>query len=174
MVRTLFYSVVSTVIFLSGCASINTGLGNIQFRGQANQPEQKIKIQEQQLQQAVYAYTQTTAQYDFALTDLNADAVDDAVVLLKGMDWCGSGGCTLLIFKGTALRFDLVSKTTLVNTPVDVSDKPINGWKSLSVYSKGTGNVLLKFDGQTYPGNPSMIQQDKEQKQSDLQILIKD
>ncbi len=174
MVRTLFYSVVSTVIFLSGCGTTNTGLGNIQFRGQANQPEQKIKIQEQQLQQAVYAYTQTTAQYDFALTHLNADAVDDAVVLLKGMDWCGSGGCTLLIFKGTALSFDFVSKTTLVNTPVAVSDKPINGWKSLSVYSKGTGNVLLKFDGQTYPENPSMIQQDKEQEQSDLQILIKD
>ncbi len=42
-----------------------------------------------------------------ALTDLNADGQADAIVLLLGSSWCGSGGCNMLVFRGTGSRWFL-------------------------------------------------------------------
>src|ERR1700676_2125153 len=46
----------------------------------------------------------TDVMYDktfrFALEDLNGDGRADAIVLMSGPPWCGSGGCTMLIFQG--------------------------------------------------------------------------
>src|SRR5262245_44169381 len=35
-----------------------------------------------------------------ALIDLDGDGRPDAIVLLRSQDWCGSGGCTMLVFRG--------------------------------------------------------------------------
>ena len=77
---------------------------------------------------------------------------------LKGQDWCGTGGCTLLVFKGQSnQQFDFVSKTTLVYTPIYSTTYLDNEWKQLLVYSPKHGQVMLKFDGTKYPLNPSLL-----------------
>ncbi|MEJ7137535.1 hypothetical protein [Amphibiibacter pelophylacis] len=91
-----------------------------------------------------------------ARVDLNRDGRPDAVVLLGGRDWCGSGGCTLLVFRGSAHEFHLVGDTSVADTPVRLAKTRSKGWSSLIVHSKGSGEVLLNFDGRSYPDNASV------------------
>ena len=92
--------------------------------------------------------------------DLNGDRIDDALVYLTGPEWCGTGGCTMLVFKGTPNGFTFVSDVALVTTRVLVSENRTNGWRDLVLISSGGGyptkQVSLKFDGKKYPDNPSM------------------
>jgi hypothetical protein len=90
-----------------------------------------------------------------ALTDLNGDGRADAVVLLQGRNWCGSGGCTMLIFRGTNGGFAFVSGSTITREPIRISTDKRKGWKTLIVYSKSKGDVLMRFNGKRYPLNPS-------------------
>lgn len=94
-----------------------------------------------------------------AWTDLNGDQIKDVVVLLQGTEWCGSGGCTMLIYHAkNDHSLTLVTKTTVTNTPIYQLSTKQNGWSDLSVYSnvKGVGQVKLSFDGKSYPSNPSL------------------
>ena len=91
-----------------------------------------------------------------ALVDLNGDDVLDAVVLLTDKDWCGSGGCTMLVLRGTKTRFTLVSSSTITFEPIRISEEVAYGWRTLVVFSKGTGDVLMRFNGSRYPLNPSL------------------
>ena len=107
-----------------------------------------------------------------AFIDLNQDGVLDALVLLGSSNWCGSGGCTLLVFQGEGdgvlmdqelnNEFRLVSKITLVQQPVIVSTNQTNGWRDLLLQMSGggapVGTVALQFDGEAYPSNPSMLE----------------
>jgi hypothetical protein len=100
-------------------------------------------------------------QYRYALSDLNGDEFPDAVVLVSDPMYCGSGGCTMVIFKGTASGgFDLVSHTTITREPIHVLAAASSGWRALSVLVSGGGapvtQVLLRFDGERYPLNPSL------------------
>jgi hypothetical protein len=88
--------------------------------------------------------------------DLNQDAHTDAIVLLRSANWCGSGGCTMLIFKGTASGYSLVSRSTITAPPIRVLPTSQFGWSDLVVHSNGTGDVVLRFDGAGYPSNPSL------------------
>jgi len=113
------------------------------------------------LSDAVRAYTQTssTPSFEYALVDLNEDGVLDAVVLLKN-PYCGSGGCDMLILRGSAGRFALVSKSTISNQPIKVSRERQHGWHTLLVTVKGGGiqprSVVMPFNGRKYPLNPSV------------------
>jgi putative lipoprotein len=94
--------------------------------------------------------------------DLNGDGAQDAVVILDTPNWCGTGGCTLLVLQGQPDKtFRLVSKSTLVRPPVTVSNSKTNGWRDLSLKVSGGGmpskTVALKFDGKKYPPNPSVL-----------------
>lgn len=110
-----------------------------------------------QLNAAVRAFTKEAGKpaYRYAQVDLNGDGQADALVLLRG-DYCGSGGCTLLVFRGSPGGFALVSSSTISNEPIGVVDERRHGWKTLLVTSRGVGPVLLRFNGTKYPLNPSM------------------
>jgi len=96
------------------------------------------------------------ARWRHALTDLNGDRIDDAVVLMTDPAWCGTGGCTLLVFKGSRRGFTLQSKSRVSDVPIRVSPLAVAGWKSLLVYSRGRGEVLMRFTGSRYPDKPSL------------------
>lgn len=90
-----------------------------------------------------------------AFVDLNGDDIKDALVLLQGPYWCGTGGCTLLVFKGGKDSFNFVSRSTLVRGPLLVSDHQTKGWRDLVLEVSGGGlapkKVVLRFNGHKYP-----------------------
>jgi sirohydrochlorin ferrochelatase len=93
--------------------------------------------------------------YRHAFVDLNGDSIEDAIVLLQGSGWCGSGGCTMLVMKGERAGYSFLSRSTVTSAPVRVASKGSHGWKSLIVHSSGAAR-LMTFDGDGYPLNPSM------------------
>jgi hypothetical protein len=94
--------------------------------------------------------------FRFALQDLNGDGRADAIVLMTGPNWCGSGGCTMLIFMGAENGFSFVSKITVTSPPIRISKNRVRGWRTLIVSSKGKGNVALRLNKSfQYPTNPS-------------------
>lgn len=91
--------------------------------------------------------------------DLNGDGTQDAIVIMIGSYWCGTGGCTMFVFEGQDQKFRLVSQSSLIRPPLNVSDTKTQGWNDLIVTVSGGGmpskTVALKFDGKQYPLNPS-------------------
>ena len=90
------------------------------------------------------------------MIDLNGDGVLDAIVLLQGMDWCGSGGCTMMVFEGGKDAMTFKSKSTVTDTPIRVAGTKTKGWSDLIVSSDGKDRKLV-FDGNKYPSNPSLV-----------------
>jgi len=100
-------------------------------------------------------------EFDFALVDLNDDGIPDAIVLFRGHENCGSGGCPLEIFRGIGRGFEFVSGSTISREPIQVLSEKRFGWHSFTVLVSGGGskpcNALMQFNGQKYPLNPSMV-----------------
>lgn len=78
-------------------------------------------------------------------------------------DWCGSGGCTLLIIEPLASGLSELGRVTISYPPIRVLETRSHGMPDLSVrvradYYPGDGPkfVVLPFDGQTYALNPTM------------------
>nr|WP_086939206.1 hypothetical protein [Thaumasiovibrio occultus] len=96
----------------------------------------------------------TGTQYQWLTYDLNNDGSPE---LLAMMDWCGTGGCTLLIFDGRNYRFN--SRITLARAPISVGYNQSEGWQNLLFPVSGggaqAGDHLLQFNGISYPHNPS-------------------
>lgn len=93
--------------------------------------------------------------YEDAYQDLDNDGVEDALVILKGPDWCGLSGCPLLIFRGTSDgNFIFLSRTEKVRQPVLLSESRTNGWRDLIIGTTLKGrpeDVLLNYGLEGYP-----------------------
>lgn len=132
----------------------------------------------QRLLAAVKGYLEGKGDHDTpmfrqAFTDLDGDGHVDAVVLLSSPAWCGSGGCNMLVFHGTKDGFTFVSSSTITNEPIRVSSEKTSGWRTLIVYSRGKGDVLMRFDGKRYPLNPSTQPKATPAQVSAAQTMIK-
>jgi hypothetical protein len=88
----------------------------------------------------------------------------EVLVYLPGRDYCGSGGCTLLIFEVTDESrggdYRLISRISLIRSPIIVSSHRTNGWNDLIVLVSGGGRqpgyyAVLSFNGGKYPENPT-------------------
>lgn len=94
--------------------------------------------------------------YRWLTYDLNGDGQEE---LLAQLDWCGSGGCTLLIFENHQQQWRFNSRMTLVNTPLNVGQKTNHGWRDLVLFVRGGGaepnQHVLRYDNISYPLNPS-------------------
>lgn len=129
------------------------------------------------LHMAVIRYMQSglsrdTSDFSSATADLNGDGIDDGIVIARGLTWCGSGGCTLLVFQGTTSGFRFVSRSTMLETPVRVSTTAVRGWKTLIVRTHEKGDVLLKFDGKAYPLDPSLQKAATESQSNAARVLL--
>jgi hypothetical protein len=84
--------------------------------------------------------------------DLNGDSMNEIFAGLTGPYFCGTGGCTIYLFNndGTVL-----SRFTVADYPIVISDSKTMGFKDLIIQSNGQ-NHLMKFDGKRYPSNPSL------------------
>ena len=95
-----------------------------------------------------------------AWVDLNGDQRDDALVALSGQAWCGSGGCTVLVFEAMhgvdAEEFGAyrpAAEIRLVNGPVHVVDTD-RIWSDLVARADDGTLRRLRFDGESYPPSP--------------------
>lgn len=99
-------------------------------------------------------------EYRVEYVDLNEDGINEALVLLSGSYWCGTGGCNMAVFEGTTEGYSLSSNLSLINAPVWVSPTRSSGWNDLIVEISGGGieaqHVALRFSGSRYPVNPSL------------------
>jgi hypothetical protein len=99
--------------------------------------------------------------YAASFIDLNGDGRPEAIVYLTGKGWCGSGGCTTLILTRTSSSFAVVTKIPITRPPLRVLATSSHGWRDIAVWVRGGGVAKgyegdLRFDGKTYPSNPSM------------------
>lgn len=85
--------------------------------------------------------------------DLNGDSNKEIFVGLTGPYFCGSGGCTQFILNS---KGEVISKFTVSDYPVVISPDQTNGYTDLYIRSGGDYRVV-KFDGKSYPGNPSVL-----------------
>lgn len=99
--------------------------------------------------------------YQSASVDLNDDGVAEVIVFALDREYCGSGGCTMFVLTPTRNGYRVVTRTTVTRPPVRVLSTSSHGWRDLAVRVSGGGvgqpyDVALKFDGRSYPSNPSV------------------
>ena len=83
-----------------------------------------------------------------------------ALAYLVGMNWCGSGGCNLLILRPTADGWEQVGNVSRVSNPVRLLTTSTNGLPDIGVTVSGGGGppayeARVAFDGESYPRFPS-------------------
>ncbi len=100
------------------------------------------------------------AHYFDAAVDLDGDGKPEVVALAAGPMVCGTGGCPVFVFAHGPEGVRLVTQIAIVQPPVRVSPRRSNGWRNLIVGIGGGGipaaQAELKFDGKTYPTNPTV------------------
>lgn len=109
--------------------------------------------------------------YRIGWFDLDEDGTQEAIVLMMGADWCGSGGCTLMVLKQNAASWELVSRIPTSRSPVVLLDGKTNGWRDIAVITQGGGDLsrkktVLKFQKNGYVKHPEINAKD------DYQIII--
>jgi hypothetical protein len=130
------------------------------------------------LEKAIKAWTEesTIPAYKYAFVDLNDDGRDDAVVLITGNEYCGSGGCSFIVFRGIAGGFKRVSSSTITRAPILLLTEKNKGWHALSVHISGggvePGQIIMRFNGKRYTGNPSMQPKAKKNDFKNAKTLI--
>jgi len=95
--------------------------------------------------------------YRWLTYDLNGDGKEE---LFAQLDWCGSGGCTLLIFENHQDKWRFNSRVTLVKGDIRVGKSKNHGWHDLIFNVSGGGAIAAKhalsYTGVSYPLNPSV------------------
>jgi len=102
------------------------------------------------------------ARYYYNKIDLNGDNKAEVLVHVVGPTFCGTGGCTTLIFKSVGQNYQLVSEITVSRLPIIVTNQKTNGWNDLILNARGGGRgpagnsglYLVRFNGRTYPEAP--------------------
>lgn len=101
------------------------------------------------------------ARYALGRADLNGDGRDEAVVLMQGRRWCGTGGCTMLVLTPHRGAWRTVTRITVTYAPIRLLPTRSRGWRDLAVRIAGggvrAGEVTLRFNGRTYPTNPTVL-----------------
>ncbi|NJO40569.1 MAG: hypothetical protein HC769_09095 [Cyanobacteria bacterium CRU_2_1] len=137
-------------------------LGDIEYVSSVTDPD---PILERAILQALPGYdnnlpSELKIRYSYNRVDLNGDGQPEVLAYLSGSFTCGTGGCTMMIFKPAGQDYQLVSKVRLVNSPVLISAQSTAGWSDLVLLVSGGGAephyALLQSDGSTYPANPSV------------------
>ena len=82
--------------------------------------------------------------------DLNDDGKNEIFVGLRGSYFCGSGGCAIYLLDNQG---NVITKFS-VSRDMVIDNKKTNGFNDLFIYSGGKFRIV-KYNGKTYPSNPS-------------------
>jgi hypothetical protein len=113
---------------------------------------------------AVASFVQQTLgtfSYKRAEADLNGDGRPEAFLYLTDRDYCGSGGCTLVVLSPKWSSYRVVLRSTVTQLPIRVLSTFTRGWRDIGVTVEGGGITRpyvarLRFNGSRYPGNPTV------------------
>lgn len=107
--------------------------------------------------------------------DLDGDGKPEVLAYVAGDEWCSSGGCSLVVLKRDGANLTEVVRTRNTRLPLGVLDTESRGWPDLWVSTAGSdelsGRRILKFDGTSYPADPTAPSAEP-LKILDAQILI--
>lgn len=70
--------------------------------------------------------------------DLDNDNKLDVVALIKGAYWCGTGGCTVVVFENQNGEYKEITSIPTSDS-FFVQETRVNGWKEIKVISSGGG-----------------------------------
>jgi hypothetical protein len=112
------------------------------------------------LQNYVKESPDTTLRVSVAAVDLGGDGKKETLVYLSGQDWCGTGGCPLLVLAREGSSFRVISTTTITRPPIRILPTRSHGWSDLGVTVVGGGIMQayvakLPFNGSGYARNPT-------------------
>ncbi|CAM1345631.1 hypothetical protein [Tenacibaculum amylolyticum] len=108
--------------------------------------------------------------FRFATIDLNGDDKKEIFIYLNSTYFCGSGGCSFLLLDS---NFKLITKFTVTQPPILVSNDSENGWKKLYLYSKGYREMIYNSETMSYPSNPSVEKKVSDEDINQLKSVIK-
>lgn len=137
----------------------NIDVSNITYK--TSETEKDIKLEE--AIRKVYDIKpdeEINSRYYYNKVDLNGDDKPETFVYLVGLYFSGSGGSSAVIFESNENEYNLISKFTVVNNPIVISENKTNGWNDIIMDVSGGGAesfyAQMKFDGNKYPSNPSV------------------
>ena len=120
------------------------------------------------VKKAVYSYvaphdpTPEASLWRVDWADVNSDSLVDALAFAADPDWCGSGGCTLLIIEAIPEvdheelgAYAVAGEIGMVSGPIVMSAAQHYGWHDLVVHDEEGTRRRLSFDGETYPVSPA-------------------
>lgn len=155
---------VKSLFFLLWSIVVACGITGQRCNGQTNP-----RISSREVRSAVKRYLQSPPLSNFEATsyllafvrlnDRAGDSKPEAVVLLTGSGWCGTGGCTLLVLTPQGSGYTVISRTPAIRLPVRVLESESRGWHDLSVWTQGGGILrgyeeIVRFDGESYARSP--------------------
>ena len=126
-------------------------------------------LKEGELKAAVRSFVQTGTprfpeprplSFIYSFVDLASDGKEQALVLLTGRGWCGTGGCTTLVFTQDGSSYKLISTIPATRVPIRVLEAKSFGWRNLSIWAVGGGifvgyEELVEFNGHGYSKDAS-------------------
>lgn len=84
-----------------------------------------------------------TLYYKAKLVDLNGDERREAVVLVSGGGWCGTGGCPLWVLTPRGQSWRMVSQAPVVREPIRLLPTRRGEWSDLSAMLRMDGTIPL-------------------------------
>ncbi|REJ09874.1 hypothetical protein [Halobacillus trueperi] len=125
-----------------------------------SETERDLKLEAAIEKEYNFKLSEENIRYYYNRIDLNNDGDKEVFVFLVGPFVCGTGGCSAVILKENEGEYQVLSRFSLVRNPVIVSKTTTNGYRDLVMYVAGGGIedffAQVKFDGKTYPLNPSV------------------
>ena len=102
-----------------------------------------------------------TSIYKRADADLNGDGRKEIFVYVTDPNFCGSGGCLLIILSPRGNSYNVVMQAPVVKLPIMVLRTAAYGWRDVGFTVRGGGIIRpymarLRFNGRHYPSNPTM------------------
>lgn len=125
-----------------------------------SEKERDIKLEKAIVKAFDLEQNEDNVRYYYNKVDLNEDGNPEVFVYLVGPYVCGTGGCSGAIFKLENGEYKLLSRFSLVRNPVIISKTKTNGYRDIIMHVFGGGIesffAWVKYDGKTYPSNPSV------------------
>jgi hypothetical protein len=125
-----------------------------------SETQRDIKLEKALIREFLLDKYQDRARYYYNKIDIDDDGKPEIFAYLVGSSFCGTGGCSAAIFKEKKNNYYLLARFSIVKNPVIISDSKTKGYKDIIMNVYGGGIVpffaRLKYDGTTYPSNPSI------------------